>query len=177
MLCMIRAGVRVTAMGATAAAAILLAAVALLPSRFATPETDEPRILVDRPVALPVPVRVAAPAGTGDKARSQECDGAAHDIVYPPEPVGSPQTWFTSDDYPWWALMRNKQGVTTVELVVDARGLVMGCGLAGSSGHMSLDGKTCSVFRERARFRPARDDRGCAVPSVWHKRVRWQISG
>ena len=71
--------------------------------------------------------------------------------------------------------MRDKQGTTTVELAVDPKGLVMACGLAGSSGHMSLDSRTCEVFGQRARFRPARDDRGCAVPSTWRKRVRWQI--
>lgn len=83
----------------------------------------------------------------------------------------------TEDDYPKAALRKEEQGTVVIALDVDATGTPRGCAVTRSSGSASLDQGTCQLFKERARFSPARDRRGRAVAGTWHgKPVTWRIS-
>jgi TonB family protein len=105
------------------------------------------------PVA-PVPPRVAVPA-TG-----------------PP----SLAALVSNEDYPPEALRNEQQGTVAVTLAIDATGRVSRCRVTESSGFVSLDRATCRLLSARARFSPARDAAGRAVPDTYPQRIRWTIS-
>lgn len=94
-----------------------------------------------------------------------------------PLSIGNEADWVTPDDYPLDALMNERQGITATELKVDRSGRVSGCRIVRSSGHSDLDDAACRALSERARFQPARNDRGVAITGFYLKRVRWQIPG
>lgn len=71
-----------------------------------------------------------------------------------------------SDDYPAAALRNNEQGRVAFALAIDANGRVNGCRITRSSGSAALDAATCRIMRARARYTPARDARGIAVPDA-----------
>ncbi|HEX3422750.1 MAG TPA: energy transducer TonB [Sphingomicrobium sp.] len=88
------------------------------------------------------------------------------------------RTVFSADDYPASARASGEEGTVQAKLSVDASGRVMDCWILHSSGHRSLDGATCNILRQRARFAPARNGEGKAVPSVVvTPPVRWQLEG
>lgn len=60
-----------------------------------------------------------------------------------------------------------------VRLDVDAAGRVSRCYVTESSGFPLLDLQTCRVHQVRARFQPARNAAGEAVPTVADHAVRW----
>lgn len=82
---------------------------------------------------------------------------------------------FMDDDYPPGSLDRDEQGTVEFNIHVNARGGVSGCEITKSSGFSELDAKTCEVVIERAKFIPARDAKGRAVPSVLSKTVTWRL--
>jgi protein TonB len=85
---------------------------------------------------------------------------------------------FSADDYPAEAQRNNEEGTVQAELAVDAKGRVRDCTIIRSSGHRSLDDATCNILKRRARFRPARDVNGKAVPdSVVTPPVVWRLEG
>ena len=93
----------------------------------------------------------------------------------PPTPERPLAGNFSSADYPRAALVAGAEGRTRFRLSIDAEGRVTACDIAESSGHVSLDGATCLVLRQRARFRPARDRRGRAVPGTHQGAVLWRL--
>ena len=96
----------------------------------------------------------------------------------PASAKGDLRSVFTADDYPSDALQNSEEGTVRARLDVDTAGLVMKCTIVQSSGHRSLDDATCKVIAERARFTPARDDSGTAVPdSVDTPPVTWRLEG
>ena len=90
-------------------------------------------------------------------------------------PRGNPQSWVTNDDYPTRAMREERQGVTRFSVSVDANGRVSDCSVTGSSGSPDLDSTACSLIQRRARFSPAKDTTGAAIPSTWSSSFRWQI--
>jgi TonB family protein len=82
---------------------------------------------------------------------------------------------FSDRDYPAEAIRRGEQGVATFTLDVDEAGQVSACRITGSSGSAMLDETTCRIARERARFQPARDRRGRAVPDQVSSRMHWVL--
>lgn len=82
---------------------------------------------------------------------------------------------FTDDDYPPEAIRNNEQGTVFVALNVGIDGRVGACTVLESSGSAVLDAATCRILMRRARFRPAHDGRGRAVPDIYRQRVRWQL--
>lgn len=73
--------------------------------------------------------------------------------------------WFKAADYPEAALYHERQGTVYVEFVIRADGTAADCSVARSSGHADLDRHACRVFQNRARFQPATDADGNAVPA------------
>lgn len=81
----------------------------------------------------------------------------------------------SSDDYPIEAMRNDEQGQVAVSLAVGTDGRVSACTVTGSSGSASLDTKTCALLQERARFSPARDSKGRAVPDTVTHTITWRI--
>jgi protein TonB len=104
----------------------------------------------------------------------------------PPPPVkkiqaksatGDLQGLFRGDDYPQSALERDEQGSVTVRLTVGTNGRVSNCNVSSSSGSRTLDNTTCRVLRSRARFTPAKDNRGNPTTDTVTQRIRWVLTG
>ena len=70
---------------------------------------------------------------------------------------------------------RNETGTAAFILSINDQGLVTHCRIETSSGSMELDGQTCHLYRERARFEPAQDKSGRKIASSLRQRIRWSI--
>lgn len=92
----------------------------------------------------------------------------------PPVPTNV-ELWVSKDDYPVEALRRAEQGNVGFELMVGVDGRVSGCAITATSGSSALDAATCALLTQRARFRPATDVQGRAVPGTIRKRIGWQL--
>lgn len=111
-----------------------------------------------------------------DLLRELEIDPASlAKIKTPPTPAGRPGSWLTDADYPRGALRRGEQGTVTFRLIVAADGSVRYCSVLKSSGSRELDDAVCQFIPRRARFNPARDAIGVAVPSVFTSRFFWVL--
>jgi len=88
---------------------------------------------------------------------------------------GNLAPYFSDDDYPPEAIRRGEQGITAFTLEVDEAGRVSACRVTRSSGSALLDEATCRLASVRARFAPARDRRGRAVPDRISSRMRWVL--
>jgi TonB family protein len=93
----------------------------------------------------------------------------------PATPQGSLAGLFSNDDYPSSALNNGEQGAVTASLQIDRSGRVSGCSVVRSSGSTSLDSATCRILSVRARFRPARDERGVPVGDQTATTINWHI--
>jgi len=82
-------------------------------------------------------------------------------------------SYFSDADYPAEAILAEEQGTVGFELNIAADGSVSGCRVEQSSNSASLDEATCRILTSRARFRPALDSRGRAVPDRMKGRIRW----
>jgi protein TonB len=91
-----------------------------------------------------------------------------------PTPI-RPQTWLTNDDYPREALRAGQQGTVAFRLDVGADGNLVACIVTVSSGYPILDNATCEIMTRRARFKPARDSKGVAIPFSWSSRFTWEL--
>jgi protein TonB len=89
---------------------------------------------------------------------------------------GDLRSLFSTDDYPASALARSEEGTVQARLDVNTKGLVRRCTIIRSSGHDSLDDATCNILMRRARFAPAHDAHGNAVPdSIVTPPVSWRL--
>jgi TonB family protein len=95
--------------------------------------------------------------------------------VTQPEPVGSPASWFTSDDYPALAKRAGEQGKVSIRLIVSATGRPLGCAVVVTSGSRTLDDATCRLATQRGRFAPPRDAAGNPVPFYYFMSMRWEL--
>ena len=97
----------------------------------------------------------------------------------PPAEPARPQmnlAYYVSDaDYPREAFHRGEEGTVGFELDVSDEGRVAQCHVMTSSGSNLLDLWTCQIMLARARFQPARDEEGEAVPDRVAARISWQI--
>ncbi|MEA2999212.1 MAG: periplasmic protein TonB [Sphingomonadales bacterium] len=93
----------------------------------------------------------------------------------PPASKGTLAELFSDADYPMAALRGHEQGKVDFRLDIDSAGEVAGCTVTHSSGSASLDEATCRLLKERARFSPARDAGGNAVPDKFDGHIIWRI--
>lgn len=84
-------------------------------------------------------------------------------------------SYFTDDDYPIDAIRDEQQGEVAFVLAVSPEGRVTGCRIAESSRSPALDSTTCRLLRSRARFQPARNEAGRAVPDEVRGRIKWVL--
>ena len=82
----------------------------------------------------------------------------------------------TADDYPTAALQAGDYGVVSIHLQVTAEGRVGGCAVTETSGSAPLDQATCSLALRRARFEPARDAAGRAIPGDYRTAMTFGIN-
>ncbi|HTU12542.1 MAG TPA: energy transducer TonB [Allosphingosinicella sp.] len=83
-------------------------------------------------------------------------------------------SYFSADDFPEPARLRQAQGTVGFRLAISAEGRVTDCIVTLSSGDSSLDETTCAIIRERARYAPARDAEQRPVAGTDQGRVTWQ---
>lgn len=93
----------------------------------------------------------------------------------PASPLTNPGNWVTTSDYPSQALREDFQGTVRFLLNIDLQGRVTKCTVTQSSGAELLDQTACDLITARARFSPATDKRGRAVPGTYANAVRWTI--
>jgi TonB family protein len=93
-----------------------------------------------------------------------------------PEPLSKPAAWINSADYPPAMLDRGKQGLVNFRLSVSAQGTPTACEVQSSYNDKKFDEVTCAALMRRARFTPALDASGKAVPSFYLNTVRWLMS-
>lgn len=94
-----------------------------------------------------------------------------------PEPLSKPGTWLRSDDYPSEMLFSGKQAQVNFRLSVDDQGKPTACEVQSSYNDKKFDEVTCTMLMRRARFSPALDAKGGAVPSYYINTVRWIMQG
>ena len=92
-----------------------------------------------------------------------------------PVPTGNPGLWVTTNDYPATALREMREGMVGFSLTVGPNGQVSACDVTSSSGSSDLDAAACTLITQRARFTPARNEKGKAMSGRYANRVRWQI--
>lgn len=86
-------------------------------------------------------------------------------IATPPAPVDPLHAMVTNDDYPKSALSSGSQGDSMILMQIGTDGKVVTCRTLQSAGYRELDETACRVKSRRARYSPARDKQGVAVPS------------
>jgi periplasmic protein TonB len=97
------------------------------------------------------------------------------DVVRPPQPRASAQSYISRDDYPASALAMRAQGNVRFMLVVSPNGRADGCSILASSGWAALDSATCRLMRRRARFTPAIDSHGNPTTGTISQQIRWRL--
>ena len=126
---------------------------------------------------------VGTGAGTGDgtvvrATPSPRPSVTATPAPPPPDTAVRPRNadWVTTQDYrPAW-IRRELEGTVGFALTVGANGRVESCAVTASSGHAPLDGATCALVTQRARFDPAKSGRtGKPVPGRYSGRVQWVL--
>ncbi|MCY1670753.1 energy transducer TonB [Novosphingobium sp. SL115] len=94
-------------------------------------------------------------------------------LISPPIPVTSPAGWLRSGDYPAGALRSGVSSMVFFRLMVDADGSPASCHVQRGTMDASFQKLTCDLLMKRARFHPARDEKGGPVPSYYVESVRW----
>lgn len=93
-----------------------------------------------------------------------------------PSTEPTPQTRYRQDvEYPPAALALGIEGVSKVELAIDAVGSPKSCKLLQSAGHPDLDQAACNFLMGMAGFRPKADTDGVLRPLISVQSVRWKI--
>jgi protein TonB len=163
-----------------------------LPEIKPQPKTDHVVARSTETVVAPIP-KVATPGDGPLVATSLEPiapsgDAPTGPAMEPPAPPtlslargvaprGNQGDWFPQGSYPAAARRANAEGRVSVRVSVGADGRVTDCTVSASSGNQDLDAATCRLARRNARFEPARDAQGAAVPSSFSVRnVRWRLT-
>ena len=92
----------------------------------------------------------------------------------PVEPLAS---LFSERDYPRSARKAREDGTVAFRLDVSGSGRVKQCSVTASSGSAALNSATCRLLRARARFEPARDERGRTRPDTIIGKISWRLAG
>jgi protein TonB len=88
---------------------------------------------------------------------------------------GNPGQYFGRDNYPPAARRAGEEGPVSVRLTIGTDGRVSDCVVTGSSGSSDLDNTTCSFFKRRVRYSPAKDSEGNPAVDHVNQSVTWRI--
>jgi hypothetical protein len=109
-----------------------------------------------------------------DLYRGSNVDGAAmRRIAVDAEPVGDELRWVTPDDLPPAYEDMTQTRLVVMRLDINISGRVENCTILRSTGAAPLDVQSCRVITARARYTPARDEVGQAVPTIRTKQIEW----
>lgn len=81
----------------------------------------------------------------------------------------------SNQDYPAPALREEQSGTVKFVVLVDEKGRVADCMIAGTSGAAALDAQSCAILKTRARFEPARGSDGKPAKDAVQARIVWRI--
>lgn len=95
-------------------------------------------------------------------------------VVVPAQPIDA-SGWITSDDYPIAAMSSGEEGTVAGVWRITAEGRVEQCRVIHNSGAEILARNVCRLIERRARYEPARDAAGNAVPTWDVTRVIWVL--
>ncbi|WP_435418236.1 energy transducer TonB [Parerythrobacter aurantius] len=93
----------------------------------------------------------------------------------PVAPKARNGNWVTDNDYRTSWISREWEGTAGFRLTIGSDGRVSDCTITRSTGHSALDDATCSLVTRRARFEPARNDRGEVTSGTFSSAVEWRI--
>jgi protein TonB len=128
-----------------------------------TPQPS-PTVIVPEPGPIIVP-RADPPAPPIEKARTVEPARARANLA----------SYVSDEDYPSAAARNEEQGTTRFRLAVGPDGKVKECTVTGSSGSSALDSTTCKLMRQRAKFTPAKNNRGELTSDTVTSAIRWVL--
>jgi protein TonB len=87
---------------------------------------------------------------------------------------GTPQSWFSPEDYPDAAARAQAGGRVSVRVTVGPNGRVSDCTVVSGSGNSALDSATCRVARSRGRYTAAKDQNGNPIGDTATFNVTWR---
>jgi TonB family protein len=96
-------------------------------------------------------------------------------LLSPPQTIGPTISWLSDHDYPIDAQRANAQGATSIRVRVGADGRAIDCAVVRSSGHASLDQRSCAVTKARGIFQPAIGADGKPTEAMMIMRIRWAL--
>lgn len=77
--------------------------------------------------------------------------------------------------YPGGALLSGEQGIMRMRVMVNAQGTVDSCTIIKATNTSALESPACEVMKQ-AKFDPARDATGAAMPSYYATSITYQIN-
>lgn len=90
-------------------------------------------------------------------------------------PLGRPEDWITTDDYPVESKRNKEEGTSIILWHIGIDGLASDCRIVESSGHPLLDQAACGAIVRRARYAPALDINRKPLPSWSSRNVIWSL--
>lgn len=72
-------------------------------------------------------------------------------------------------------MREDREGIVGFRLTYDVDGVPRNCEIISTSGYADLDGTTCRLLMERARFQPGKNPAGKPVGGTYSNRIRWMI--
>lgn len=100
-------------------------------------------------------------------------DDKAEQSVLPKRAAASITSYFDNGDYPAQAIMAGATGVVSFALLVNEAGRVADCTVVATSGVAALDGQTCAILRNKAKFEPAIGADGKPAKDAVVGRIKW----
>lgn len=115
----------------------------------------------------------ALDACTADLVRHWGLDPAQQRTLTRPTPKGDPGGWVTTSDYPYSALVTGISASVHVRMMIGVDGKLTDCKVQDVHPAPVLGDHTCALLMKRARFHPAHNATGAAVPSFVTTNVYW----
>ncbi|HEX8483527.1 MAG TPA: energy transducer TonB [Allosphingosinicella sp.] len=142
------------------------------------PMPPRPVIAQSEPLP-PLPATVFPTPGTGPVTRAEPPAPTpappAAKTVEPARAKANLASYVSDTDYPSNAVRNEEQGSTRFRLTVGPDGKVKECTVTGSSGSSALDSTTCRLMKQRARFTPAKNNRGEPTGDTVSSTIRWVL--
>jgi protein TonB len=123
-----------------------------------------PTLILPEPGPIIVP-KADPPAPPVEKPRTVEPARARANLA----------SYVSDEDYPSSAVRNEEQGTTRFRLAVGPDGKVKECTVTSSSGSSALDATTCRLMKQRAKFSPAKNNRGELTSDTVTSAIRWVL--
>jgi protein TonB len=138
------------------------------------PPMVAPPPIVQQPISV-APVIQTVPQAPAPVMHIDAPPAPKPSIAVGAKPKGRFQDLMSAEDYPPSSLRNNEEGTVGFTLAVGTDGKVSGCTITQSSGHPLLDDTACKLLQRRARFTPAQNAEGAAMPGSYNGRFTWKV--